>query len=237
MFERIGATQQQRPKPNLPGGTQMTHQPLRITATLRTGVISDNYLPLDAILFYQVTRRAYGPQEATTPGAKQQQQQGKPPPMPLDKATINNWWMWTCSFAQWGPHSDGQSFWTKRFDQSLAGLVDFDGKRGKIDSSSGRYKGYNMPIFYRHALYVRWYAYGDLEDIAALLADVTHIGKKVAQGCGRVNAWTVEKWAHNSWLYDDRGKLMRAIPEAGGIFYGIRPSYWSPRHQTECRLP
>lgn len=211
-------------------------QPLRITATLRTGVISDNFLPLDAILFYQVMRRAYGPQEMTTPGAKQMQQ-GTPPPMPLDKATINGWWMWTCSFAQWGPHTDGQSFWTKRFDQTLSDLVDFGGKRGKIDNSSGRYKGYNMPVFYRHALYIRWYATGDLEVIRDLLADVTHIGKKITQGFGRVNAWSVEPWPHSWWLRNDRGKLMRAIPEAGGTLYGVRPSYWSPRHQTECRLP
>lgn len=213
------------------------HQPLRITASLRTGVMSDGYLPLDAILFYQVTRRAYGAQEITAPGTKLKQQQGVPPPMPLDKATIDGWWMWTCSFAQWGAHSDGQSFWTKRFDQSLAGLIDFGGKRGKIDNSSGRYKGYNMPIYYRHALYVRWYATGNLEGIRDLLSDVTHIGKKTAQGFGRVNTWTVESWPHTWWLRDDRGKLMRAIPDSGGILYGVRPSYWSPRHQTPCRLP
>jgi len=211
-------------------------EPLRITATLRTGVMSDNFLPLDAILYYQVHRRAYGPQDVTLPGAKIQQQ-GNPPPMPLDKATINDWWMWTCSFAQWGPHSDGQSFWVKRFDQSLSGLIDFDGKRGKIDSSSGRYKGYNMPVFYRHALYIHWYATGDPDAIRGLLSDVTHIGKKVAQGFGRINAWAVEPWPHHWWLRDSRGKLMRAIPLQGGVLYGVRPSYWSPRHQTECRLP
>lgn len=212
------------------------HQPLRITATLRTGVMSDNFLPLDAILYYAVFRRAYGPQDVTLPGAKIKQAQ-QPPPMPLSKATVNDWWMWTCSFAQWGPHSDGQSFWVKRFDQSLEGLIDFRGKRGKIDSSSGKYKGYNMPVFYRHALYVRWYATGDPRDIAALLADVTHIGKKTAQGFGRINRWVVEPWPEQWWLYDGRGKLMRAIPDDGGILYGVRPSYWSPRHQTPCRMP
>lgn len=211
-------------------------EPLRITATLRTGVMSDNYLPLDAILYYQVFRRAYGAQEYTLPGAKQQQQQA-PPPMPLDKATVNGWWMWTCSFAQWGPHSDGQSFWVKRFDQAYSGLIDFRGKRGKVDNGSGKYKAYNMPVYYRHALYVRWYATGDREAIRSLLVDVTHIGKKTSQGFGRVNQWTVEPWPEQWWLYDGRGKLMRAIPEPGGILYGVRPSYWLARHQTECRLP
>lgn len=212
-------------------------KPLRITATLRAGVVSsDNYLPLDAILYYQVHRRAYGPQDATLPGAKQQQQ-GKPPPMPLERATVSGWWMWCCSFAQWGPHADGQSFWVKRFDQQWEGVIDFDGRRGKIDNSSGKYKGYNMPMQYRHALYVRWYATGDAEAVRALLSDVTHIGKKTDQGWGRVITWQVDPWPEQWWLYDDRGRLMRAIPKAGGVLYGVRPSYWLARHQTECELP
>lgn len=65
----------------------------------------------------------------------------------------------------------------------------------------------------------------------------THIGKKAAQGYGRVIAWTVEPWPEQWWLRDGRGKLMRAMPEPGGVLYGVRPSYWEPRHQTECRLP
>lgn len=135
------------------------------------------------------------------------------------------------------PHSDGQSFWVKRFDQSLSGLIDFNGKRGRIDNSSGKYKGYNMPVYYRHALYVQWYATGDKDAITGLLSDVTHLGKETNQGWGRVSSWHVEPWPEQWWLRDGRGKLMRAIPEAGGILYGVRPSYWSPRHQTECRLP
>jgi len=211
-------------------------QPLRITARLRTGVMSDNYLPLDAILFYQIYRRAYGPQDVTLPGSKVEPA-GAQPAMPLEKATVAGWWMWCCSFAEWGPHSDGQGFWVKRFDQQYAGLVEFGKRRGKIDTSAGRYKSYNMPVQYRHALWVRWYATGDLAAVRDLLADVTHIGKKTAQGYGRVISWTVEPWPEQWWLYDGHGRLMRAIPDEHGVLYGIRPSYWLPRHQTLCRLP
>lgn len=211
------------------------HEPLRITARLRTGVMSDNFLPLDAILHYQTYRHAYGPQDVTLPGAANQAQ-GEPP-MPLERATVNDWWMWCCSFAQWGPHSDGQSFWVKRFDQQYAGLVDFGKRSGKVMIQKGRYKAYNMPVQYRHALWVRWYATGDAEAVRALLSDVTHIGKKTAQGFGRVISWTVEPWPEQWWLYDGHGRLMRAIPDPAGVLYGIRPSYWLARHQTRCRLP
>lgn len=34
------------------------------------------------------------------------------------------------------------------------------------------------------------------------------------------------------------GKIyVRDIDDKGGVLYGVRPSYWSPRHQTECKLP
>ena len=33
------------------------------------------------------------------------------------------------------------------------------------------------------------------------------------------------------------GRLMRPVPDADGLLYGIVPPYWLPRHQVPCRLP
>ena len=73
-------------------------------------------------------------------------------------------------------------------------LVDFQGKRGKVIIEQGRYKAYHMPVFYRVAEQVEWYCVGDKARIEALLSTVTHIGKKRAQGWGRVIRWEVEPW-------------------------------------------
>ena len=42
-------------------------EPLRIRAHLRTGVVSDRWLPLDGLLFYQANRYDLGPLDMTTP--------------------------------------------------------------------------------------------------------------------------------------------------------------------------
>jgi len=66
---------------------------------------------------------------------------------------------------------------------------------------------------------------------------MTHIGKKVAQGWGRINEWQVNQVDKDWSLYDDDGNLMRSIPAAQGIVYGIRPSYWSRENQVTCQMP
>ncbi len=210
------------------------YEPLKITAWLRCGVITDTHLPIDAILFYSAMAQLNGPQLVTLPGRNPD---AKTASLPLKHVEVDGVWFHAASFAQWGPHADGQAFWTKRFDQKTAHLVDFRGRRGKVIVGQGRYKAYRMPVFYRHALWVSWYVVGDYVAIQRLLAPMTHIGKKTAQGFGRVIRWEVEPWDHDWSVYGPGGRLMRAIPERGGILYGIRPSYWDRRNQVPCRLP
>ncbi len=106
----------------------------------------------------------------------------------------------------------------------------------RLNVGSGRYRGYHMPVFYRVADRVEWYVVGDAERIRHLLRTVTHVGKKTSQGWGSVSRWAVELHAEDWSCYRD-GKPMRAIPQRGGILYGVRPSYWIPQNQTECILP
>ena len=222
---------------------------LRVRAELRTPVVADAWLPLDGILFYQAVRDDLGAQEMTTPGvsllAQPKGEVMKGGRLPVAIVHARDWY-YRCSWAQWGPYVDGQDYWAKRFDMSHAELVDFGGKRGKIDLSSGTYKAYRMPVFYRAALWVEWYIVGDLEAIRYLLACVTHVGKKTSQGWGRVRNWVVEPAAED-WSVWREGKLMRGIPiyhwprdlgEARKLgIYGIRPSYWDKRNQMELVMP
>ncbi len=212
-------------------------QPLKITAWPRVGIETDEFLPIDGILYAAAMRRAYGPELLTTPGRAAD---AAPVALPLARRGEGQAWYYAASFAQWGPRADYTSFWVKRFDQSQADLVDFGGRRGKVIVEQGRYKAYHMPTFLRHALWLSWYVVGDREEIEALLAFVTHVGKKTAQGNGRLNGWAVEPWPEDWSVTDPDGRLMRAIPAApgqGGVLYGIRPSYWLSENQTHCRLP
>jgi CRISPR type IV-associated protein Csf3 len=220
--------------------SRKAHTPLRVRAWLRSGVVADRFLPLDGILFYQAQRDRYGPADVSLPGTYTGVEETI---LPLSIARQGRPdWYYQCSWAQWPEHTvEGADHWNKRFDQSLAQYVDFQGKRGRILVGEGRYKAYRMPVFYRAALWVDWYCQGNQAGIEALLRCVTHIGKKGAQGWGRVIRWEVEPAPEDYSVW--RGKtLMRGVPadEAPGrevLRYGIRPSYWNPDNQWLLALP
>lgn len=217
-------------------------EPLRIRAYLQCGVVSDRHLPLDGALYYQLVREVVGAQDLTVPGGHRYRQSlaGK---RPLPFAKVENHtphYYYAASFAQWPEHTiEGLDHWSKRADvREAIALVDFRGRRGRIVTGSGRYKAYRHPIYYRHALYVDWYARGDRAELERLLPWCTHLGKKTDQGWGAVLRWEVIPWPEDWSVRGPGGMLMRAVPDkAGDCTYGIRPSYWSARHQFRCRMP
>lgn len=216
-------------------------EPLQVTAVLRTAVISDQWLPLDGILLYQQTRDDLGPQSMTTPGVSslEQSRDGK---LPIEIVHSKEWY-YRCSWAEWSPSVEAKDYWNKHFDNDLSDFVIFKG-RGTVNNLAGAYKAYHQPVFYRSALWVRWYCVGDKAEIARLLSTCTNIGKKTAQGWGRVMRWEVESISDDWSIWKD-GKLMRGIPAfekpadyTGNVaLYGVRPSYWDKRNQIMVVLP
>ena len=219
-------------------------EPLKVTVHLRTPVVADQWLPLDAILLYQVSRERLGVQQATLPGGEPA---SKGLTMPLLK--LHNGepiWYYACSWAQPQPWwlAEAKDHWNKRFDGQFAHLVDFQGRRGKVIIEQGRYKAYHMPVFYRVAMKIDWYCIGDKERIRDLLSIVTHLGKKRVQGWGRVIAWEVDSWPHDWSVWRD-GQLTRGVPpqdvEGKGAFnllhYGLRPSYYRSKNQMLLAMP
>jgi len=216
-------------------------RPLRITAWLGCGVAGDyTALPFDSILYYQAHREALGPIYVATPGsAYDNRSEGMTMPLPIARCEEHTpKWYYAASFAVWPQTvADGVDHWNKRFDIQYSHLIDFGKRKATVNISSGHYKAYHMPLWYRHALWVRWYVLGEPERIRELLSCCTHIGKKTSQGWGSVLRWEVEEW-HSDWsVRRDDGQLMRAIPAAEGIVHGFRPSYWLPEHQTVCAVP
>jgi hypothetical protein len=225
--------------------TSRNGEPLRIRALLRSGVICDRFLPLDAVLHYQAYREKYGDQVITLPGEYSSAGEvdlpfGKVSYAPRDRNPGGFYYQ--CSWAQWPEHMiEARDYWNKRFDVGFADLIDFAGKRGKVLVEEGHYKAYHAVFFYRSALWVDWYCVGDKARIEWLLATVTHIGKKIAQGWGRVIEWDVQPADddYSVWMGD---RLMRGVPpdHAPGYptgMYGIRPSYWHRSNQMLLALP
>lgn len=222
-------------------------EPLRIRAWLRAPVIADAWLPLDGALLYQHTRQELGAQVSSLPGASLiEQPKGEPLKggrLPMTIVHAKDWY-YRCSWAVWGAHIDGQDHWSKRFDQSYAGLVHFGGRRGKVDTSAGAYRAYHMPVYYRSALWVEWYCVGQRGELEPLIHSITHLGKKVSQGWGRVMRWEIQT-IREDWSIMREGRLTRGVPiyhlpegcERKMGNYGIRPPYWDWRNQMELVMP
>jgi CRISPR type IV-associated protein Csf3 len=212
---------------------------MQVRAWLRTPVISDATLPLDGILLYQAMRRRYGPQDATLSGALS----AEPEPLPLARAGEGEQWYYRCSFATWSPTvAEGRGTWNKRINTRRIDVLD-RGHTAKINVGGGRYRSYHMPVFYRSALWIAWYADGDMDAVRGLLRDVWAIGKKTSQGYGRVVRWEVEPWPHD-WSVERDGKPMRAVPigdtfslDDHVLYAGYRPPYWLSANQAMCRMP
>ena len=223
-----------------------TFRPLMVTAHLRTGIVCDRWLPLDAVLLYQAARDKFGAQDYTVPGGGRSPDNDVRVPLQIAHPGEPHWY-YACSWAQPQPWwiAEGRDYWNKRFDTSLASLVDMHGKRFKVATSAGAYKLYHMPVFYKAALRIEWYCVGDRDDVAMLLSAVTHLGKKRSQGWGRVSRWEVIPWEED-WAIWREGRLTRGVPwqdvaERGGptnlMLYGVRPSYYRRENQMPLAMP
>lgn len=216
------------------------YEPIRIRAYLQTGIISDQFLPLDAALYYHKVREKIGEQVITKSlESSVREFQGVSLPF-TRKLAKDEAHFYSCSFAVWSPDMiEDQQTYSKRIDLKYSDLINFENKVGKIETSRGRFKNYHIKVYYRTATYVEWYAHGWKDEIEDMLKYVTHLGKKTSQGWGAVLKWEVVSWQQD-WSvrgFEDN-RLMRAVPVKGnGFLYGVRPSYWNPKHQFPCKMP
>ena len=231
--------------------SQRLFEPLKVTAWLRTGVVCDDYFPLDGILYAQLCRDRLGPEEISMPGGNQEMPVLKEE-LPLEIRERAGQWYYACSFAQpriWWK-AEAQDHWNKRFDLTESGIVDFQGRRGTVNMQSARYRAYHMTIYYRAAIKIEWYCFGDRKEIEYLLGTLTHIGKKTIQGWGRVNRWETSA-LHEDLSEYKNGVPTRALPATkeellvigknGSAFrvrqWGFRPSYYAKSNQMLCLVP
>jgi CRISPR type IV-associated protein Csf3 len=208
-------------------------QRLRITAQLMTGQVAtyDRYLPLDSMLAWSWMRENH-PELMQVSQSSIHPDSLVEPDLPLEKRGQGDDWYWACSFACGEVKREEILHWHKRFDQAEAeAYVDFGKRRGAVDTHSGHYKGYRMPLVVTLAPKIAWYAVGDLGGVLDLAHRIKFIGKKRAQGYGAVARWTVEPW-------DEDLSHLRAVPDPEGpLDIGIRPPYWLPNHMRRAKLP
>lgn len=220
-------------------------QPMRITAHMQDGRVagSDPHFPLDSIIGAAWMRKHH-PEAYYNASSHMLTNDFITPQLPFAKLGTGDLWYWACSFNQGEKQGEYVLHWHKRFDDQLEQYIDFGGKRGRINTTSAKYKAYRMPLVVQLFDKLVWYAVGDIDAVRELCQTITHIGKKSGQGLGAVDYWAVEPWTEDWSVQGPEGKLMRAVPldhvppnAAGQVRkYGIRPPYWHVDNQAVCAL-
>lgn len=163
-------------------------------------------------------------------------------PMPLDLVWVSPQGLplWACTPLM--PVGDGlatREYWHKRYPSHRA---DFGDKLNAV-TSAGRWKEYRVPVHAQQIDRLHALAIGHAEEIEALLAVVTHIGKKGSMGYGRVARWSVTQAAHT--LSD--ALALRPVPVA--YYEGRNPvgslalnrgwtaPYWYSPWWADCMVP
>lgn len=166
------------------------------------------------------------------------------PDLPLAKDEDGRW---KTSVGFYIQYEERIEYWHKKInDFDALTYVNFEGKRGKINSQSGEFKAYRMPQLIRVVSDIQFYCVGDPDEIHRLLSLVTNIGKKGSQGYGYVKEWFIEEIEND---YSDIGPygIMRPKPFTGeyldtGESYLIKkirlkPPYHLHVDRVPCIIP
>lgn len=208
-----------------------------ITAYLQTGIVCDPWMPLDGTLYYAASMERDGCFDQLKPAASND--------LPIATYGEGDDWYFAISFASPQPWwlSEGTSHQGKGFDEQHSDLIDFQGRRGMVQTNGGPYKTTYLPVFYRVATHIQWFANGDITEVRRLVQRIRFLGKHNARGWGAVLRWDVQPIADDWSVFGPNGMLMRAIPMGERALsqrrgrYAIRPPYYLPQHMREVWLP
>lgn len=179
-------------------------KPMKITAYMVSGVVTyDRWLPLDGLLHHVAWERAGRPKYwETQPDAQYD--------LPLARVDLSGGrWCWHATWAMADWQKSDAVYVNRRFPVQRRELLQ-NGVR-RISMSSGRFKGYRMPLPREWSSHLMWYALGDAECAREMLEELPNIGKKAARGHGKVRRWEVKDALEVS-LVDRSGMALRSLP-------------------------
>lgn len=118
-----------------------------------------------------------------------------------------------CASYGFGNNKEFVTRWGKRFCTKYDDLINFTGRgKQRIETGSGHFKNYHMPLVVKSFKEIIFFARGNLEEIKKALLSVNFIGKKSSQGYGEVREWIFEEIEENLSIVDKDNNPMRNIP-------------------------
>lgn len=216
---------------------------------------------LDALLEWSLSPLEAGfrsRQDAGLPHCRVDRKYPAPPQgviaIPLSREQVGSWLIAKCS----NPILPRAAVETiehvnKRIGVEYASLL-AERERKVVTTTNSWTKSYRLPLRVRSIACVRWFCVSNERNLRKALRDVHAIGKKVADGYGRVREWTTEAAAGDwSWFarHEEGTVLMRTLPLLrkeqpwlpGNLighrrhFGACTPPYWHPERFTEIVVP
>jgi hypothetical protein len=227
----------------------MSHDPLIITARM-AGKLAGDAPRLDGLLEaqlslfhakavpgYKITRNGPAPAQGEIP-------------IPMRRERLGDWLVGRCSDAILPePSAETVEHIAKRIGVEDAGLL-HPQARVVVSTTNSWTKSYRLPLRIRLVDRVVWFAVADRRECLKLLRRVEAIGKKIADGYGRVGEWAIERIdADCSWFAPSDGGpvLMATLPVGPWLPKGLlgarehfgaaAPPYWHPERYTEIVVP
>lgn len=227
------------------------HRLLRVTAHLRTGVAMDRPygLELSAILATQA-RRVRRSELGRPVLSDADSVDPEDFDLPLARCEATEDWYWAASCAI-PDVPDDEAPESRTYFQNVHARHARDWATRpmpEVHARKGSYRDVMMPNAVTVAATLTWFAVGDLDAISRLLRSVRSLGRRRAQGEGRVMSWTVEPQAGDPWRTVHLGEheqLIRPTPidvaDRLGVSYrvgayAIRPPSWNPNRLSEMAM-
>jgi len=200
----------------------MNYKRLKVTAYFKSNPILNGYTYLDGILAYAKLRREIGDDIFNL--------KEEDDPIEVDIPVQKDGQVFLSSYAMMLEKKEYVNRWRKRLDVVPATKYVKD---KKVDTASGYYKNYDMPVAVQLTDRISWIIVGDKEEIEDLLKDIYYIGKKHAQGYGLIDRWEV---------VETEEKGLRHFPVANVTkgetveFTGFKPPYWHRKCIVTCAI-
>lgn len=213
-------------------------QPLRITATLISGLASER-IHLDGLLAWAVTQRDDIPPALRV-------SEIRPIEIPIQRSACGR--VHLCSSSVGNVEARQHVWINRRFPIAEAQDMAEDRFR-RINIAAGAQKSFRLPLETRHLEDDRltWWAVGRGEKIADLLTIVGYLGKRRAVGRGAVSLWRIEgctSWGDGFPVLRN-GWPMRHLPddypgvreEADRRYALVNYPYWDRSREELCAVP
>ena len=218
-----------------------------VILTLGTQPIFYNPLTLDGLLAYIVVQRA-------TKG-RGYPESAEPYWIPLPLCVMwyheNELPLWAgTQFFPVDKDTECSVYWHKREFTPTFLKPKKNGTPANVNFTNGVHKSYRIPMPAHTAKVWRAYGQGDIEQVASLLAEITHVGKKRTYGYGQVATWELHQLDADVLPLSHDNRLIKAIPltatvetdvltperdvERQARFAGWTPPYWHGACMDAC---